>query len=61
MDLIGVAHDRNKWLAVVNAEMKVWIAQNAENFVSSFSKRTLLHGVNSWYHDKLNCTDTAQM
>jgi hypothetical protein len=66
MGWIGVAQDRNKWPAVVNAVMNLWIAQNAENIMSgcrmtSFSRRTLLRGVNSWYPDKLNCVDASQM
>jgi len=63
VDLIGVAQDRNKWLAVVKAVMNLWIAQNAENVVSScrwtsFSIRTLLRCVDSWYHHKLDCVLT---
>jgi len=29
--------------------------------MTGFSRRTLLHGVNSWYHDKLKCVDASQM
>jgi hypothetical protein len=66
MDLSCVAQARNRWPAVVKAVMNLWIAQNAENIVSScrttsFSRRSLLHGVNSWCHHKLNCVDASQM
>jgi len=66
MDWIGVAQDRNRLPAVIKALMNLWIAQNAENVVSScrttsFSRRTLLHDVNSWCHRKLNCVDASQM
>jgi hypothetical protein len=38
MDWIGVAQDRSKWPAVEKAVMNLWIAQNAENVVSSRTK-----------------------
>jgi hypothetical protein len=51
MDWIDLAQDRDRWRAVVNAIMKLRVAQNAGNFLTdsenvSFSERTLLHGVN---------------
>ena len=51
MDWTGVAKYRNKWPAVVSAVMNLWIAQSADHFLSSwgttsFSRWTLLHGVN---------------
>ena len=50
MDWIGMAHDRDKWRAVVNAVMNLWVPLNAANFLSSrgpvsFPGTTLLHGV----------------
>jgi CRISPR/Cas system-associated protein Cas7 (RAMP superfamily) len=50
MDWIGLAHDRDRWRAIVNAVMNLRIQQNAGNFLTSykpvsFSRRTLLHGV----------------
>jgi hypothetical protein len=50
MDWIDLAQDTDRWSAVVNAVMNLWIPQNAGNFLTSrgpvsFSGRTQLHGV----------------
>ena len=50
MDWIELAQDKDRWWALVNAVMNLWVLQNAGNFLSrrksvSFSRRTLLHGV----------------
>jgi hypothetical protein len=47
---IGLAQDRNRWWALVNALMNPWVPYNAGKFLTScrpvsFSRRTLLHGV----------------
>jgi len=50
MDWIGLAQDRNRWQALMNAVMNLRVPQNAGNFLTncnpvSFSRRTLVHGV----------------
>ena len=50
MNWIDLAHDMDRWRAVVNAVMILGVPQNAGNFLTSwgpvrFSGRTLLHGV----------------
>jgi hypothetical protein len=50
MDWIELAQERDRWLALVDAEMNLRVPQNAGNFLTSckpvsFSRRTLLHGV----------------
>ena len=50
MDWIDMVQDRDRWRAVVNSVMNLWVPENAGNFLSSsgtvsFSRMTLLHGV----------------
>jgi hypothetical protein len=57
MDWIDLAQDRDKWRALVNTGMNLWVTQNAGKFLSSctigsFSRRAHLHEVSSFY---LNC------
>jgi hypothetical protein len=35
MDWIKLAQDRDRWWALVNAVMDLWIPENAENFLTS--------------------------
>jgi hypothetical protein len=49
LDWIGLAQDRTRWRALVNAVMNLWVKEYAMNFLTSykpvsFSRRTLLHG-----------------
>jgi hypothetical protein len=50
MDWIKLAEDRDRWWALGNAVMNLWVPYNVGNFLTScklvtFSGRTLLHGV----------------
>jgi hypothetical protein len=50
MDWIGMAHDRDRWRALVNTVMNLWVPLNAGNFLTSrrpvsFSGTTLFYGV----------------
>jgi hypothetical protein len=51
VDWIGLAQERDRWWALVNAVMNLWVPYNSGNFLTSckpvsFSRRTLLYGVN---------------
>ena len=35
MDWIKLAQDRNRWQALVNAGMNLWVPFNVENFLTS--------------------------
>jgi hypothetical protein len=45
MDRIHLAEDGNKWQALVNMAMNLWVPQNAGNFLVGFSRRTQLDGI----------------
>jgi hypothetical protein len=50
MEWIELAQDKERWRALVNAVMNLWVPKNVGNFLSSckpvsFSRRTLLHGI----------------
>jgi len=50
MEWIDLAQHRERWRALVNVVMKLWVSKNAGNFLTSFPGRTLLHRVrNCWY------------
>ena len=49
MNWIHLAQDRDRWQALVNAVMKLWVPLNAGNFPISWEpvsfSRTVLHGL----------------
>jgi hypothetical protein len=49
-DWIQLAQDRDRWQALMNIVMNLWVTSNVGNFLTSckpvsFSRRTLLQGV----------------
>jgi hypothetical protein len=51
MEWIGLVQERDRWREIMNAVMNLQVQQNAGNFMTSyklvsFSRRTVLHGVN---------------
>jgi hypothetical protein len=46
MNWIDLAPDRKKWRALVNTVMNLRVPKNVGKFLSSFSGRAQLHGVN---------------
>ena len=54
MDWIELAQDRGRWRVLVNVVMNLRVSWNAGNFLTnwepiSFSRRTLLHGVSTYF------------
>ena len=45
MDWIGLAQDRDRWRTLVSVAMNLRVPWNVGNFLTSFSRRTLHHGV----------------
>jgi hypothetical protein len=43
MDWINVAQDRDRWWALMNAVMNLQVPYNAGNFLTSFTRKTLIH------------------
>jgi hypothetical protein len=42
VDWIGQAQDRDKWIALVNSVMKLWVAENDGKLSSGFTTGSLL-------------------
>ena len=53
MDWIKLAQDRDRWWALVNVVMNLWVPENVVNFWNSWkpvsSSRSLLQGVSKYY------------
>jgi len=52
MDWIKLAQDSDRWQALVNEVMNLWVPSNVRNLLTScepvgFSRRILLHGVSN--------------
>jgi hypothetical protein len=45
VDWINLSQECEQWQAGMNMKMDLWAPQNAGNFLISFSRRTLFHGV----------------
>ena len=58
VDWIGLAQNRDRWQALVNVILKLWVPYNVKNFLTgwksvSFSRRTLLHWVSEFLLNNL--------
>jgi hypothetical protein len=45
MEWIALAHNKERWRALVNAVMYLRVPKNVRNLTTCFSRRILLHGV----------------